>query len=155
VNVRRFESAGEPRRFWEIDLRWNAYVERAGDAGASGEPRTRTFPDAASAARAVEALIAERTAAGAGVRRFEIVGGGSKKFWEVSVTGTEYTVRFGRIGTQGQTKSKTFPDAASAVREAAKLVAEKTKKGYVEKAGGAAASGADSDDDAEDAGDEE
>lgn len=62
--------------------------------------------------------------------RFELVEGGSSKFWEVGVVGPVLTVRFGRIGTAGQVKDKTFPDADSAQRERDKLLREKTGKGY-------------------------
>jgi predicted DNA-binding WGR domain protein len=65
-------------------------------------------------------------------RYFEFIGGSSRKFWEVTVAGTEVTVRFGRIGTAGQSQTKTFPDAAAAERHAEKLIGSKTKKGYVE-----------------------
>lgn len=72
-------------------------------------------------------------AASAGTpQRFEFVGGASKKFWEISVTGNSFTVRFGRIGTAGQAQTKSFADDATAKREAEKLVAEKLRKGYVE-----------------------
>jgi DNA ligase-1 len=66
-------------------------------------------------------------------RRFEFVKGGSSKFWEVDVRGKQLSVCFGRIGTAGTTKDKSFGSPADAKREAAKLVGEKTKKGYVEK----------------------
>ena len=66
------------------------------------------------------------------MRRFELSDGTSEKFWEVGVEGSSFTVRFGRIGTNGQTQTKTFPSDAKALAEADKLVAEKTKKGYVE-----------------------
>ncbi len=72
-------------------------------------------------------------AAGGPVRHFEFIGGSSRKFWEISVTGNSFTVRFGRIGTAGQTQTKTFPDQAKARHEAERLVAEKLKKGYVGK----------------------
>lgn len=65
-------------------------------------------------------------------RRFELVEGSSSKFWEVSVAGTEVTVRYGRIGATGQCKSKSFSDATSAEAHAAKLIDEKTAKGYAE-----------------------
>ena len=65
-------------------------------------------------------------------RYFEFVGGTSAKFYEVSTSGKEVTVRFGRIGTEGQTQVKTFDDAAAAVKHAEKLIAQKTAKGYVE-----------------------
>ena len=66
------------------------------------------------------------------LRRFEFVEGGSKKFWEIGQTGCDMTVRYGRIGTNGQTQTKTFPDEARTAREVQKLIAEKVKKGYTE-----------------------
>jgi len=66
------------------------------------------------------------------VRHFEFVGGSSRKFWEISLAGNSFTVRFGRIGTPGQSQTKTFADEARAKREADGLIAEKVKKGYVE-----------------------
>lgn len=65
-------------------------------------------------------------------RYFEFVGGTSAKFWEATVSGNEVTVRFGRIGTQGQTQTRTLPDAEAAGRHAEKLIASKTAKGYRE-----------------------
>ena len=65
-------------------------------------------------------------------RSFEFIGGSSAKFWEIDVSGCEVTVRFGRIGSQGQTLVKNFTDASAATRHAEKLIAEKAGKGYVE-----------------------
>jgi predicted DNA-binding WGR domain protein len=59
--------------------------------------------------------------------------GSSKKFWEISISGNSFTVRFGRIGTVGQFQTKTFADEAKADSEAKSLIAEKEKKGYIEK----------------------
>lgn len=67
-----------------------------------------------------------------GVRRFEMVEGNASKFWEVSVSDSELTVNFGRIGTAGQTKTKEFDTPAEARKERDKLIREKTKKGYAE-----------------------
>ncbi len=67
-------------------------------------------------------------------RRFEFVGGTSAKFWEVAVSGGDVTVRYGRLGTQGQSQTKTFGDPAAAQRHADKLIREKTGKGYCETA---------------------
>jgi predicted DNA-binding WGR domain protein len=66
-------------------------------------------------------------------RYFEFRSGISQKFWEISVNDQEHTVRFGRIGTGGQTKTKAFSDADAAARDVARLVKEKLAKGYVEK----------------------
>ncbi|HXI72491.1 MAG TPA: WGR domain-containing protein [Verrucomicrobiae bacterium] len=75
----------------------------------------------------------ESNPAATSTRRFEFVGGASQKFWEISVTGNSFTVRFGRIGTAGQSQTKSFADETKAHREADSLIAEKVKKGYVEK----------------------
>ena len=65
-------------------------------------------------------------------RYFEFVGGSSAKFWEIGVSGTDVTVHFGRIGTQGQTQVQTLPDTDAAAEHAEKLIASKTAKGYAE-----------------------
>jgi predicted DNA-binding WGR domain protein len=67
------------------------------------------------------------------VRRFELVSGSSKKFWEISVENNSFTVRFGRIGTAGQSQTKSFAETSKARMESEKLIAEKLKKGYIEK----------------------
>ncbi len=63
-------------------------------------------------------------------KRFELDDGTSSKFWEIRVAGVEQYVSFGRIGTNGQTKLKTFGSEAEALRDAEKMIAEKTGKGY-------------------------
>jgi predicted DNA-binding WGR domain protein len=65
-------------------------------------------------------------------RYLEFVEGTSAKFWSISISGNEVTVRFGRIGTQGQTQTKTLPDADAAARHAEKLIESKLAKGYAE-----------------------
>jgi predicted DNA-binding WGR domain protein len=65
-------------------------------------------------------------------RRFEYAEGQSAKFWEISIEGGDVTVRFGRLGTQGQSQTKSFADVDAAARHAEKLIGEKTRKGYVE-----------------------
>ncbi|HEY3449025.1 MAG TPA: DUF4132 domain-containing protein [Myxococcales bacterium] len=68
------------------------------------------------------------------MRRFEFVEGTSSKFWEIEQNGTQLTVRFGRIGSNGQTQLKSFGSDEAAAKEQDKLIAEKTKKGYSETA---------------------
>lgn len=63
--------------------------------------------------------------------RFEFVGGGSSKFWEISHRGAEVIVRFGRIGTSGQTQTKNLGSETAAAFHVAKLIKEKLAKGYV------------------------
>lgn len=64
-------------------------------------------------------------------RRFEFVGGNSSKFWEVRVQGADVYTSYGRIGSTGQTSCKSLESAGAAAAHAAKLVQEKTRKGYV------------------------
>jgi DNA ligase-1 len=79
-------------------------------------------------------VVVESTAATAGkARYFEFEDDKSSKFWEVSQSGAEMTTRWGRIGAAGQSKTKAFADAAAAASQMAKLIAEKTADGYVEK----------------------
>jgi predicted DNA-binding WGR domain protein len=65
-------------------------------------------------------------------REFQFVDGSSKKFWAIELEGPSFTVQFGRIGTAGQTKAKSFSNEDAAKREYEKLITEKTKNGYVE-----------------------
>ncbi|HWO18570.1 MAG TPA: WGR domain-containing protein [Kofleriaceae bacterium] len=64
------------------------------------------------------------------MQRYELADGTSNKFWEIGLDGKTVTVRFGRIGTTGQTQVKTHASPEAARKERDKLVAEKTKKGY-------------------------
>ncbi len=64
------------------------------------------------------------------VQRYEYVDDKSSKFWEVGIDGTSVNVRYGKIGTAGQTNTKDLGDASAASRHAEKLVAEKLKGGY-------------------------
>lgn len=64
-------------------------------------------------------------------RRFEFSDGRSNKFWEITQNGAEVTVRWARIGTNGQAQTKSFPEA-KATKHAEKLIAEKLGKGYAE-----------------------
>ncbi|WP_312881600.1 WGR domain-containing protein [Actinomadura alba] len=57
-------------------------------------------------------------------------GGGSHKFYEVTVDGPTMTIRYGRISDAGQCKTTTFADAAKARAAAAKKIGEKVRKGY-------------------------
>ncbi len=55
---------------------------------------------------------------------------GGTKFWEISVAGTSHTVRYGKLGANGASKTKSFDDAEAAQRDADKLIRQKTGKGY-------------------------
>ena len=64
-------------------------------------------------------------------QRFEFVDEKSSKFWEMQVAGTSVHVHYGKIGTSGQTQTNEFDNVAEAEVHAKKLIAEKTKKGYL------------------------
>ena len=66
------------------------------------------------------------------MRRFELIEGTASKFWEIEQADTELNIRWGRIGTAGQSQTKSFDDATKAGTALTKLVAEKTGKGYSE-----------------------
>ena len=65
-------------------------------------------------------------------REFHFQEGTSSKFWAIDVQGASFTVQYGRLGTAGQTQTKDFASDAEAQKNADKLIAEKTKKGYIE-----------------------
>lgn len=57
----------------------------------------------------------------------------AEKFWEILQVESKVTVRFGKIGADGQLIIKDFETKEEAEAHMAKLIKEKTKKGYVEK----------------------
>lgn len=63
--------------------------------------------------------------------RWELADGKSNKFWEIIPGGKGFTIRYGRIGTVGQSQTKTFADETVCHREAFKLIQEKIRKGYL------------------------
>ncbi|MCT2280745.1 WGR domain-containing protein, partial [Micromonospora chalcea] len=66
------------------------------------------------------------------MRRFEFVGGGSAKFWEVGQSDATVTVRYGSLGAQGRTQVKELGSPAEAAAHTDRLIAEKLRKGYAE-----------------------
>lgn len=64
-------------------------------------------------------------------QRYEFSDGKSDKFWTIELSGSSHTVSYGRIGTNGQTKTKDFDSDDDAKSSYDKLIAQKVKKGYV------------------------
>jgi len=64
------------------------------------------------------------------VARYEIADGVAHKFWEITLAGRTFTVRWGRLGTRGRSQVKHFADEAEARRDYDKLVRQKRSKGY-------------------------
>jgi predicted DNA-binding WGR domain protein len=60
------------------------------------------------------------------------IDGNSDKFWEIEVTGFQFTVTYGKNGTAGTSQTKSFASEEECMKTAKKLVAEKIKKGYSE-----------------------
>jgi cell wall assembly regulator SMI1/predicted DNA-binding WGR domain protein len=67
-------------------------------------------------------------------RYFEFTQGTSSKFWEVSQEGSDMTTRYGKIGTDGRSTTKSYDSPEKAAAETSKIIASKIKEGYVEKA---------------------
>jgi predicted DNA-binding WGR domain protein len=55
---------------------------------------------------------------------------GAQKFYETTVKGKRLTLRYGRVGTQGQTSVTTFRSPTAAKAQAEKKILEKLGKGY-------------------------
>ncbi len=72
------------------------------------------------------------TAQSSSPRYFEFIDDSSSKFWEIVLSGHDVTTRWGRIGSEGQSKTKSCGSPEKARAEYDKLVTEKTSKGYVE-----------------------
>lgn len=65
-------------------------------------------------------------------RYFENHLGTSNKFWEITVDGGTTIAKWGRIGTNGQSKTKTFATHYRAADDAVKMCQSKLNKGYLE-----------------------
>lgn len=65
-------------------------------------------------------------------RRFIYQDEPSNKFWDIEITGSQFTVYFGKAGTQGQTQTKEYTSEEECKKAAEKLIAEKTRKGYTQ-----------------------
>jgi predicted DNA-binding WGR domain protein len=65
-------------------------------------------------------------------RYFEFKDAKSHKFWEVSVSAKKVNIRYGKVGTDGQTSVKELSTPAEAKAHAEKQATGKVKKGYKE-----------------------
>ncbi|WP_455924657.1 AAA domain-containing protein [Pseudomonas putida] len=66
------------------------------------------------------------------MREFVFGEGTSNKFWRIGVEALDVVVSFGRIGSKGQTLTKTLDTPERVIQEVEKLIAEKLRKGYQE-----------------------
>ncbi len=65
--------------------------------------------------------------------RYEFSNGKSAKFWEVKKLGLKYSIRYGRIGTQGKLVHTLMKTSEEAYAQVEKMKKSKIKKGYKEK----------------------
>jgi len=63
-------------------------------------------------------------------RRYELVRGASRKFWEIVLSGTSFSITYGRIGTAGRSMTKRFSLPNAAGVEYAQRCAAKQREGY-------------------------
>jgi len=125
--------AGVPRFPSYVGVRIDAAWPTPAPAAAAAKPAKPKPPSAPRKPTAAPRPSTTTAAAGGELRHFEYVQGSSSKFWEIRLEGDRFTTRWGRIGTNGQTTLKTFSSHNEARREHDALVAEKLKKGYVER----------------------
>lgn len=104
-------------------------TSRATDAS----PRAATLAES-SLVSANKQAEEPQSAAAAGensTRRFQLVEGSTAKFWEVEGAGSLLTVRYGKLGTTGQTQTKDLGSVEAVSKQMEQLIKEKSKKGYV------------------------
>lgn len=146
----RFGTFEEKEKVFEDDDEARANTEKkiaeklskgfkeVGGAGTAPSKKKSPFDDEEDEAAAPSAPAAasggkSSKSGEAGARYFEFIEGSSAKFWEIRVDGNQFFTRYGKIGTDGQMTQKDFDSPEKTQAEAAKLVTEKTKKGYAEK----------------------
>lgn len=54
----------------------------------------------------------------------------SAKFWEITISDSKFTVRYGKVGNKGQSRTKVFDSPEQAEMEAKKVIRSKIRKGY-------------------------
>jgi uncharacterized protein (TIGR02996 family) len=66
------------------------------------------------------------------IRRYEVSEGNVTKFWEIETKDdVSFICRWGKVGAMGRNeRNYGFPDAAAAIKNADKLIAEKLKTGF-------------------------
>jgi DNA ligase-1 len=113
------------------EVRDAASAEPEDDESASAQGDATREAEGSASPEVASAQVPSEAEAGA--RYFELVDGTSRKFWEITLDGAKVTTRYGKIGASGQQTAKDHGTPERARLEHDKLIAEKTKKGYVEK----------------------
>ncbi|MEM9195186.1 MAG: DNA ligase [Myxococcota bacterium] len=115
--------------------RWIAEKRAAGFTGPTAVPAREPASAKSRESEASKVPPAENSepTQESNTRYFELVDDKSQKFWELTQNGTTLTVRYGRIGAKGAIRPKSFITEEEAGVEAARLIGQKTSKGYKEK----------------------
>lgn len=115
----RHTYTGEPASGWRKSKQRKGYDYNPG----TGQYRRSQTPGGAST-NAAESNVPPK-------HYYTYDQGRSHKFWEISRSNTDVTVRWGRIGTPGQTKTKSFPTVGRAIKWGDAMIRSKKAKGYV------------------------
>ncbi len=119
-----------------IDVRTPAAIGTGtSPAGGASLKASKTKPAAAptpaaapKSAAAPKITTAVTTTAGG--FKVSLVHHGEQKFWEIEVRGTAHYTRFGKVGSEGQTRLVELGSATAAQTDADKRAQQKRKEGY-------------------------
>lgn len=140
AGVPRFPSFVRVRPDSDVKEEYRAFKESQKDALEKAKAPKAVKKKAVAKKEAVKKASPSQGASaapeGMGERRYyEYKDEKSHKFWEITVHGLDVTTRYGRIGSDGQKKTKSFKDAAKAKANADSQAAKKVAKGYEEVVG--------------------
>lgn len=110
----------------------SAAAKPPNSGSAAESPKSQEKITIKKSGKSAATQAADSANASSAKRYFECVEGTSNKFWEVSVAGSELTTRWGRIGTAGQSKTKTYASPEAAAKERDSLIESKRAGGYRE-----------------------
>ncbi len=132
AGVPRFPSFVRPRTDIESTKppRSKAAEKKSASRASSRSTTRSSSTKTSSKSRSSESVTSSSESTG--TRYFELTDEKSAKFWEISVDGNDVTVRYGRIGSNGQTNVKSLADQTAVEAHVSKLISQKTGKGYVE-----------------------
>lgn len=111
-----------------LEARTKATPEQA----SSGKPKGNKKKSSRSSTSKLAKASRKSNTTSASKRRFEFSDDKSNKFWEIEIAGDTITTKWGRLGSKGQSKTKTYADDSKAQAAFEKLIDGKTSKGYSE-----------------------
>ena len=132
--IRYFEfKDAHSSKFWELSVAGSTVTARYGKIGTNGQTSVKELDSPEQAQEHATKQAAGKLKKGyQEIRYFEFKDAHSSKFWEVSVNYSIVIVRYGKLGTNGQTSVKELDSPEQAQEHATKQAAGKLKKGYQE-----------------------